>query len=326
MTDQNGNGEKLAEGTLISHLVELRERIVKAFAGVLLVFLPLAFFARHIFSVVAQPLVEPSAKGTHTADAVLAIARNLGGTVAQSLPYDDFESMVRERARGLYAARRGILFGSEFEREHHRQMEQRGWWLPAHVDFAAFWRELVQRGGWTDLNYDDTDPAHLGAMPDGRIHLLPSVLLDALEPEDREAYLTIAPPSTPETEEYPLLLIPYRLSTLAAGTLSLQRWLAEQPSLLPEVYWHPWVEINPITAREFGLENNERAWVVSPSGRYEVRIKVFGGTAPGALTAPYGLRQPDGAVANPLRLLDGSVDSMTGLESWISTAVRLERA
>ena len=58
MTDQNGNGEKLAEGTLISHLVELRERIVKAFAGVLLVFLPLAFFARHIFSVVAQPLVE----------------------------------------------------------------------------------------------------------------------------------------------------------------------------------------------------------------------------------------------------------------------------
>jgi len=57
MTEQATEGEKLAEGTLISHLVELRERTVKAFIGVLIVFLPLAFFARRIFTLVAQPLV-----------------------------------------------------------------------------------------------------------------------------------------------------------------------------------------------------------------------------------------------------------------------------
>ncbi|HSN71987.1 MAG TPA: twin-arginine translocase subunit TatC [Steroidobacteraceae bacterium] len=58
MTEPGSAGEKLAEGTLISHLIELRERIVKAFIGVLIVFVPLAFFARKIFTLVAQPLVE----------------------------------------------------------------------------------------------------------------------------------------------------------------------------------------------------------------------------------------------------------------------------
>jgi len=57
MTDQDSGTEKLAEGSLISHLIELRERIVKAFVGVLIVFVPLAFVARRIFTLVAQPLV-----------------------------------------------------------------------------------------------------------------------------------------------------------------------------------------------------------------------------------------------------------------------------
>jgi anaerobic selenocysteine-containing dehydrogenase len=273
---------------------------------------------------VNRPLVEPPEGGTHTAEALLAIATNLGGSVAQSLPYEGFDNLLKARAQGLYAARRGTVFGSEFEREHHRQMEQRGWWLPVHTDFEAFWRELVERGGWTDLYYDDTDPGNLSATPDGRIHLLPPGLLDALQVDAREPYIDVAPPATPETDDYPLQLIPYRLSTLASGTLSLQRWLAERPNLFPEVYWHPWVEVNPVTAQELGLSNDARIRVVSASGRYEARVKVFSGAAPGSVSAPYGLRHPDGAVASPLQLLDGTVDPQTGLQSWFSTRVRLD--
>ena len=275
---------------------------------------------------VNRPLVEPPEGGTHTAEVLLAIAKNLGGSVAQSLPYVAFDALLKARAQGLYAARRGTVFGSEFEREHHRQMEQRGWWLPVHTDFEAFWRELVERGGWTDLYYDDTDPGNLSATPDGRIHLLPPVLLDALQVDAREPYIDVAPPATAETDDYPLQLIPYRLSTLASGTLSLQRWLAERPSLFPEVYWHPWVEVNPVTAEELGLQDDARIRVVSPSGRYEARVKVFPGAAPGSVSAPYGLRHPDGAVASPLQLLDGTVDPLTGLQSWFSTRVRVENA
>lgn len=49
--------EELAEGTLISHLLELRDRILRAFIAVIVCFLPLAFFANDVFTFVAQPLI-----------------------------------------------------------------------------------------------------------------------------------------------------------------------------------------------------------------------------------------------------------------------------
>lgn len=49
--------EDLAEGTLLSHLVELRSRLFKMFGAVFLVFLALLPFAKQIFNYVAAPLV-----------------------------------------------------------------------------------------------------------------------------------------------------------------------------------------------------------------------------------------------------------------------------
>ena len=49
--------EELAEGTLLSHLVELRSRLFKMFGAVFLVFLALLPFAKMIFNYVAAPLV-----------------------------------------------------------------------------------------------------------------------------------------------------------------------------------------------------------------------------------------------------------------------------
>ena len=49
--------EDLAEGTLLSHLVELRSRLFKMFGAVFIVFLALLPFAKSIFNYVALPLV-----------------------------------------------------------------------------------------------------------------------------------------------------------------------------------------------------------------------------------------------------------------------------
>lgn len=50
--------EELAEGTLLSHLVELRERLLKIAAAVVLVFIALLPFSRQIFALVSEPLRE----------------------------------------------------------------------------------------------------------------------------------------------------------------------------------------------------------------------------------------------------------------------------
>jgi sec-independent protein translocase protein TatC len=48
--------EKLAEGTLVSHLIELRQRLVKAVLAIALIFLALIPFTDEIFDFVAKPL------------------------------------------------------------------------------------------------------------------------------------------------------------------------------------------------------------------------------------------------------------------------------
>ena len=49
--------EQLEEATLVSHLVELRGRLMKGFIAVLVVFICLAPFAERVFSIVAEPLM-----------------------------------------------------------------------------------------------------------------------------------------------------------------------------------------------------------------------------------------------------------------------------
>src|SRR5215472_9403075 len=55
--------EKLAEGTLISHLLELRDRLINALLGIGLAFIPCMFRSNDIFSFISQPLLEKLPKG-----------------------------------------------------------------------------------------------------------------------------------------------------------------------------------------------------------------------------------------------------------------------
>lgn len=56
--DSDKQEEDLAEGTLLSHLVELRSRLIKIAAAVIVLFAALIPFAQRIFEVVSKPLVE----------------------------------------------------------------------------------------------------------------------------------------------------------------------------------------------------------------------------------------------------------------------------
>ena len=61
MSDKPDN---LAEGTLLSHLLELRDRLMRALIAVCVVFLPCAYFANDIFEFAARPLLAQLPKGS----------------------------------------------------------------------------------------------------------------------------------------------------------------------------------------------------------------------------------------------------------------------
>ena len=50
--------EKLAEGTLISHLLELRDRFFRMAIALVITFVPAIYFSKRIFSFLAEPLLK----------------------------------------------------------------------------------------------------------------------------------------------------------------------------------------------------------------------------------------------------------------------------
>lgn len=64
MSQSPGDGEKLAEATLITHLLELRDRLLRSVIAIAICFVPLAFFQNELFTLVAQPLIDKLPEGT----------------------------------------------------------------------------------------------------------------------------------------------------------------------------------------------------------------------------------------------------------------------
>lgn len=63
MSDPGREPETLAEGTLISHLLELRDRLLKAVLVVALAAVPCLFFANELFEFIARPLIDKLPEG-----------------------------------------------------------------------------------------------------------------------------------------------------------------------------------------------------------------------------------------------------------------------
>ena len=62
--DGSEQEEQLAEGTLLSHLVELRQRLVRATLAIVAVFICLIPFSQEIFTMVSRPLLEVLPEGS----------------------------------------------------------------------------------------------------------------------------------------------------------------------------------------------------------------------------------------------------------------------
>jgi len=61
---EDNNERSMAEGTLISHLLELRDRLIRAVVCLVVVFIPCAYYSNRLFTALAHPLMEKLPKGT----------------------------------------------------------------------------------------------------------------------------------------------------------------------------------------------------------------------------------------------------------------------
>jgi sec-independent protein translocase protein TatC len=85
--------EPLPEGTLISHLLELRDRLLRSVIAVSIAFAPLAWYQNELFTLIAKPLLDKLPAGTSliatsvTAPFMAPLKLSLIGALFVAMPY-----------------------------------------------------------------------------------------------------------------------------------------------------------------------------------------------------------------------------------------------
>jgi anaerobic selenocysteine-containing dehydrogenase len=155
------------------------------------------------------------------------------------------------------------------------------------------------------------------------------------EPEMTEIVEQPLPISDPQfagdPENYPYYLYPYPSTTLSDGRGANLPWLQEAPDSMTTVQWGMWVELNPDTASDLGVGDNDVVLVESPNGALEAPVVVYPGIRPDVVAIPIGQGHNDytrfaQAVygSNPLMLVAPLTDPDTGALAWGSTRVRIK--
>ena len=118
---------------------------------------------------------------------------------------------------------------------------------------------------------------------------------------------------------------------LGAGRGANKAWLQETPDPMTTVAWQTWVEINPKTALDLGLKDDDVVRVISPAGEVEAIVYLYHGVPWDVVAMPVGRgHQNYGRFAkdfgsNPIQLLVPAVNEETGALAWGATRVKLEK-
>ncbi len=102
--------------------------------------------------------------------------------------------------------------------------------------------------------------------------------------------------------------LPFVSPTLAEAGAN-KPWLQELPDPTTTVMWNTWVEINPETAHELGLEDDDVVKITSEAGELEAPVYLYPAIRPDTIAIPFGQghtaygRYAQGRGVNPADLL-----------------------
>ena len=139
--------------------------------------------------------------------------------------------------------------------------------------------------------------------------------------------VTVSFPEAPT--EFPFVLHPYLSTALHDGRGANLPWMQELPDPMTSIVYGSWVEINPQTAKELGLNDGDLVQVTSDQGYVEAPVLLFPAIMPDVVAMPIGQghsafgRYAKNRGANPLEILSPQWDSTSGVLATSATRVQL---
>jgi anaerobic selenocysteine-containing dehydrogenase len=291
---------------------------------------------------ISPPVVERLHNTRDSAEVMLEMAKALGGEVALSLPYASIEEFLRSEVRKIFAARAGYTFTTHLEETWNRMLERSGWWAPTYSTEDELWKEMREKGGWWEPTYYYSEWDRVFNTPSRRFEFYSQRLAEyaarhpeqvqalGWDPDDDRFCLPHQPDLPSPPDDFPLLLIPIEVLPLMGGEGAELPYLQQIAGSYVFEHWDSWLEINPGTAAQYGVQDADRVWVESSRGRVQVRLRLYEGVRPGVVHLPLGYGREHGSEwgrrgANPFRLIETKPDPLAMLPQANQTFVRVYR-
>ena len=165
---------------------------------------------------VSAPILKPRKETMHTGDAVIALGKGAGESVAASIPWKTYEDFLKERVKGLAASQKGTLAKKEGA---EAWKVQPGDALEANFNEGDLWKSLIAGTCWYDA---PVDIAFQLQTASGRIELAVQALQAAGASADDKFFLPhFEPlPLSGDEKELPLLLVSYKSIYIAGDYLA----------------------------------------------------------------------------------------------------------
>lgn len=301
-----------------------------------------------------QPVIEPIFNTRHTGDVLIEMGEAVFGK--KLFPWGNYKNLMNDRLESIYNSGEGAIISESSSSEWISYLKQRGWKFQQYETFSAFQELFRRNGGW----WNPVDPVRnleeiyqtksnkyefysyvLKAMLEknsaGPNEEISQELLERLLNEwhitDRGESLYLPhyePPFTSDTtEDFPLLLTVSQLLTNRNGKGASQPSMLEILGIQVGKYWDSWAEINPQTAKAYGIKEHDRVLVESENGRIHVGVRIFQGIRPDVIHLQLGMghtsygRYGTNIGANATDLIDDNFDLLTGIPSLNGTCVRI---
>jgi anaerobic selenocysteine-containing dehydrogenase len=132
-------------------------------------------------------------------------------------------------------------------------------------DIASFWELWQQNGGWWNESPGLGSPAAQNALANN---------------------LTQSAPDFDGQGDF--YLFPFFSTLLTDGSGANKPWLQETPDPTTTVVWNSWVEINPLTADQLGLADDDVVKVSGPFGELEASVYRYPAIRPDTVAIPFG--------------------------------------
>ena len=279
----------------------------------------------------SQPVLSPRFETRHPGDVLIQLAKSLGGGVASSFPWSDYETALKERVEGLAAAGSGQV-ADEPGSEPWKNGQGRNL-TPNYDSSDDLWEKLKEHSCWFDTSK---------AMPSwNSAFTTPSRKFEFYSQKMRQlgirgndlTYLphfkVVEPAGDPN--EYPLLLMPYETLIITNGPVANPPFMTKLLFDFQLKGNDSFVEINPKTAANLGLKEGDGVVLETERGALQARVHLTGAARPDVVFIPTGLGHSGfdsfikGKGVNANEILMAQQDEVTGLASWWGTRVKISK-